>query len=97
MRMFRVVTYPLAKPIIVYTVIGMALGAYGGFMWAFVVVPDERMWTLMVWLYQFSTDYAAHRMSLVMAALVVASIPTLLFFAFCQRIILRGIILPVMK
>ncbi len=95
--MFRVITYPLAQPIIVYTVIGMALGAYGGFMWAFVVVPDERMWTLMVWLYQFSTDNAGHQMSLVMAALVVASIPTLLFFAFCQRIIMRGIILPVMK
>lgn len=95
--MFRVITYPLAKPIIAYTVIGMALGAYGGFMWAFVVVPDERMWTLMVWLYQFSVDNMGHQMSLVMASLVVASIPTLLFFAFCQRIILRGIILPVMK
>ena len=95
--MFRVITYPLAKPIVVYTVMGMALGAYGGFMWAFVVVPDERMWTLMVWLYQFSVDNSSYRMSLVMASLVLASVPTLLFFAFCQRIILRGIILPTMK
>ena len=95
--MFRMITFPLAKPIVTYTVMGMALGAYGGFMWAFVVVPDERMWTLMVWLYQFSVDNASDRMSLVMASLVMASIPTLLFFAFCQRVILRGIILPVMK
>ncbi len=96
-RMFRMITYPLSKPIIVLTITGGALGAYGGFMWAFVVVPDERMWTLMVWLYQFTTDYASYRISLVMAALVVASLPTLVFFAFCQRVILRGIILPTMK
>jgi len=95
--MFRVITFPLAKPIITYTVIGSALAAYGGFMWAFVVVPEEKMWTLMVWLYQFSTDYAGQNMSVVMAALVIASVPTFVFFAFCQRVILRGIVLPTMK
>jgi ABC-type glycerol-3-phosphate transport system permease component len=31
------------------------------------------------------------------AGFVVASIPTLLVFVFCQRIILRGIIIPSMK
>jgi len=32
-----------------------------------------------------------------MAALVLASLPTLLIFIFCQQIILRGIILPQFK
>ncbi|MCD6362222.1 MAG: hypothetical protein J7M38_15290 [Armatimonadetes bacterium] len=32
-----------------------------------------------------------------MAAFVLASIPTLLVFMFCQNIILRGIIIPQMK
>jgi ABC-type glycerol-3-phosphate transport system permease component len=32
-----------------------------------------------------------------MAALTLASIPTFIFFLFCQKIILRGIILPSMK
>ena len=34
---------------------------------------------------------------LVMTALVVAAIPTLIVFTFCQRIIMRGIVLPSMK
>ena len=34
---------------------------------------------------------------MVMAAFVLASIPTLLVFLFCQKIILRGIIIPTMK
>ncbi len=36
-------------------------------------------------------------MRIVAAGFVVISIPTLLVFMFCQRIILRGIILPQMK
>jgi ABC-type glycerol-3-phosphate transport system permease component len=32
-----------------------------------------------------------------MASFVVASVPTLLVFLFCQRIILRGIIIPTEK
>jgi ABC-type glycerol-3-phosphate transport system permease component len=38
-----------------------------------------------------------HMPYMVMAGFVIASIPTLLVFIFCQRIILRGIIIPTMK
>jgi ABC-type glycerol-3-phosphate transport system permease component len=96
-QMFRVITYPLAKPIIVVTVMGQVLSAYGSFMWAFVVCQDRNMWTLMVWLYAFQSQYAVGQLNLIMAALTLASVPTFLFFLFCQRIILRGIILPSMK
>jgi ABC-type glycerol-3-phosphate transport system permease component len=34
---------------------------------------------------------------MVMAALVLASLPTLLVFLFCQNIIMRGIVIPTMK
>jgi len=34
---------------------------------------------------------------MIFAALVLAAIPTLLVFIFCQNIIMRGIILPVEK
>lgn len=96
LRMFRIITYPLCKPIIALAVVGNVLAAYGGFLWAFVVCQDERMWTLMVWLYKFTTQYSGHNMPLVMASLVIASMPTLVIFVFCQRIIMRGIILPTM-
>ena len=56
----------------------------------------KRMWTLMVWMYQYQQT-ASDFPYMVMAAFVLASIPTLLVFVFCQRIILRGIIIPTMK
>jgi ABC-type glycerol-3-phosphate transport system permease component len=34
---------------------------------------------------------------LVMASLVIAAVPTLIVFVFCQNIILRGIIVPSFK
>ena len=40
--------------------------------------------------------YADHPY-LVMAALVLASVPTFIIFLTCQKIILRGIIIPSMK
>lgn len=97
LKMFRIITYPLCKPIIVVTLMGQVLAAYGGFMWAFVVCQEKSMWTLMVWLYAFQSEYAEGQLNLIMAALTLASIPTFIFFIFCQKIILRGIILPSMK
>jgi len=74
--------------------LGAFTGAYGSFMWALIVCQNPKMWTLMVWLQQMS-GWAP--MSMVYASLVLAAIPTLLVFIFCQNIIMRGIILPMEK
>ena len=59
-----------------------------------VVCQDPRMWTIMVHVYQIQVDQPR---SVLMAALVLASLPTLLVFMFAQRVIMRGIILPSYK
>ena len=64
------------------------------FMFAFIVCQDEAMWTLMVWLYQL--QQYSHQ-SVTFAALLIASVPTLLVFLLAQRFILRGIVIPVEK
>ncbi len=91
MRMFWTITMNLSKPVL--AVIGLAAftHAYGSFMWAFLVLQDPKMWTLMVWLYQMQ-QWAPQ--FLVYAGLVLAAIPTLLVFIFAQNIIMRGIIIP---
>ena len=94
--MFSQITIPLCKPILAVMVLSAFVAAYSGFMWAFIVCQDKKMWTLMVWLYQFNQLYKDAPW-MFMAALVLASIPTLLLFIFCQKIILRGIIIPSMK
>ena len=94
LRMFLQITIPLSKPILAVIALGSFAAAYGGFMWAFLICQKPHMWTMMVFLWQLGSE--SYR-SVWMAGLVIAAIPTLLVFIFCQKIILRGIIVPTMK
>jgi ABC-type glycerol-3-phosphate transport system permease component len=92
--MFWRITVPLSRPIFAVIALGSFMGAYGSFMWALVVCQNPRKWTLMVWLYEFQQIWAPDA---VMAALVMAAIPTLVVFILCQKVIMRGIIVPSFK
>jgi multiple sugar transport system permease protein len=92
---FYHITFPMSKPILAVIALGAFNAAYGGFMWAFLTCQDKNMWTIMVWLYDFQSRSTNQGMT--MAALVLASMPTLLVFIFCQNIIMRGIVVPTMK
>lgn len=95
MRMFWTITLPLAKPIFAVTALGAFTGAYGAFMFAMLVCPNPKMWTMMVWIYELQSSGAPPYVML--AALTLASIPTLLVFVFAQKTIMKGIILPSYK
>ena len=68
--------------------------AYSNFMFALLICQDERMWTVMPWLYQLQQQAGP---GVVYASLLVAAVPTLLVFTLCQKVILRGIVIPVEK
>ena len=51
--------------------------------------------TLMVWLYDLNGGGAPEQIRV--AAVTVTMIPTLLVFVSCQRVIMRGIVLPQMN
>jgi ABC-type glycerol-3-phosphate transport system permease component len=93
-RMFWTITMSLSKPILAVIALGAFTAAYGAFMFALIVCQDERMWTIMVYLYQLQQNYAQ---PVVFASLLVVAVPTLLVFIFCQNIIMRGIVVPVEK
>lgn len=92
--MFRKITIPMSKPIFAVIALQAFTGAYGAFMYAMLVCQDQKMWTIMVWLYQLQTTAPPY---VTMAALSVAAIPTLLVFIFAQNVIMRGIIIPSFK
>ena len=94
LRMFWQITLPLCKPILAVMALGAFTAAYGAFMHAFLVCQDPRMWTLMVFLYEFQQS---HTVPMAMASLVIAAVPTLIVFVLCQRVILRGIVIPTFK
>lgn len=93
---FWQISIPLVKPILALSMLNAFIAAYNGWEWAIIVCQDRKMWTIAVWTYQFSQTMGGSPW-LVMSCFIVNSIPVLLIFLFCQKIILRGIILPQMK
>ncbi len=96
MQIFRIVAMPLVKPILAINCLNAFIAAYNGWEWALIICQDKKMWTIAVWLYQASIWWRESPW-IVSAGFVVASIPTFLLFISCQKIILRGIIIPSMK
>ena len=93
---FRRITLPMTTPILAVNALNAFIHAYSSWEWAFLVCQYESHWTLAVWMYQLSQTFA-HQPWCVMAAFVLVSIPTALVFILCQKVILRGIVLPSMK
>lgn len=93
-QIFLRVTLPLTTPILAVNSLGAFVAAYGSWEWALLVCQKKEYWTLAVWLYQINS-----RMDpwVSMAGFVIASIPTAVVFITCQKIILRGIVIPSMK
>ncbi len=93
---FLRITLPMTTPILAVNALNSFIHAYSSWEWVFLVCQDESHWTLAVWMYQFSQVFA-HQPWCVMAGFVLISIPTATVFLLCQKVILRGIVLPSMK
>ncbi len=93
---FTRITLPMTTPILAVNALQAFIHAYASWEWAFLVCQKESHWTLAVWMYQMSQTFA-NQPWCVMAGFVVVSIPTAAVFLLCQKVILRGIVLPSMK
>ncbi len=93
-KKFWVITMSLSKPVLAVISLQAFTMAYSNFMAALIIIPDKKMWTLMIWLYELQTQ---SQQGIIYAALCLAAIPTLLIFLFAQNIIMRGIVVPVEK
>ncbi len=91
---FWMLTMNLSKPILAVIALGAFTGAYSAFMMALIIIPDQKMWTIMVWIFQLQSQ--AHS-SVVYASLVIAAVPTFIIFVLCQNVIMRGIVVPTEK
>jgi ABC-type glycerol-3-phosphate transport system permease component len=89
--MFWRITMSLSKPILAVVALQAFTVAYSNFMFALLICQDQKMWTLMVWLHQLQQRSGP---GVVYASLIIAAIPTFIIFVFCQRIIMRGIVIP---
>jgi len=92
--LFTRITIPLSMPILAVILLSTVTNAYNLFMPAVMYLGDVHKWPIATKIYEINQTSPA---GIGMAALVVSSIFPLLIFIFCQRIIMRGIILPSMK
>ncbi len=95
-QIFRHITLPMTTPILAVNALNAFIAAYNSWEWALLVCQRQSHWTLSVWLYQMSQNFAGAPW-VIMAGFVLVSIPTALVFLLCQRVIMRGIVLPSMK
>jgi ABC-type glycerol-3-phosphate transport system permease component len=95
-QIFLRITLPMTTPILAVSALNAFVHAYNSWEWALLVCQRQSHWTLAVWMYQMSQQLADQPWA-VMAGFVLVSIPTAVVFIACQRIILRGIVLPSMK
>ncbi|MBI4977681.1 MAG: carbohydrate ABC transporter permease [Spirochaetes bacterium] len=93
-QLFWNVTLPLSRPIMAVMALNAFTHAYGAFMHAFLTCQDPKMWTLMVFLYEYQMFASV---PMLMASLVITSIPTLIVFLMAQKVILEGIVIPTFK
>lgn len=93
---FRKITLPMTTPILAVNALNSFIAAYNSWEWAFLVCQKESHWTLAVWMYQMSIQFGGQPWC-IMAGFVLVSIPTAVVFLLCQKVILRGIVLPSMK
>jgi multiple sugar transport system permease protein len=91
MRMFFQITMALSKPILAVVALQAFNASYMMFLYALIVCPDQDMWILSVWLYQFQQTASTPA---VFASVLIASIPTFIVFLITQRTIMRGIAIP---
>lgn len=95
-QIFLRVTLPMTSPILAVSALNAFIHAYNSWEWALLVCQKQSRWTLAVWMYQMSQQWAGQPWA-VMAGFVLVSIPTAAVFIACQKVILRGIVLPSMK
>ncbi len=91
---FWMLTMNLSKPILAVIALGAFTNAYSAFMMALIIIPDQEMWTIMVWIFQLQTQVSQ---PVVYASLVIAAVPTFVIFVLCQNVIMRGIVVPTEK
>ena len=92
--MFFQITMALSRPILAVIALMTFNSAYTAFLYPLLVAPNQEMWLISVWLFQYQLQASSGG---VFASVVITSLPTLAIFLLTQRTIMRGIVVPTEK
>ncbi|MCX7000367.1 MAG: carbohydrate ABC transporter permease [Candidatus Sumerlaeota bacterium] len=94
-QIFLVIVVPLSRSIIAVLSIFSIMGTWNDFFWPMIVIHNEKFHPIMLKLYNFSLSPVSE--SVVLASLILATIPPIILFLIFQRQIMRGIALSGLK
>jgi len=94
-QIFLVIVVPLSRSIIAVLSIFSIMGTWNDFFWPMIVMHNEKFHPIMLKLYNFSLSAVSE--SVVLASLILATIPPIILFLIFQRQIMRGIALSGLK
>lgn len=89
LRTYARVVLPLLRPITGTVAVLIGIVVWNEFFTALIFLAGSRYETLPVAIYSFAGDYVA-RWNLVLAGVVIAVAPVLVFYLFAQRQLIRG-------
>lgn len=94
-QIFWNIILPLAKPIVIYTILTSFMGPWGDYVTSSYIVGLQNIdqWTVAIGLYQMvtSNDYATTYYTQFAAGAVCVAIPTTLLFIFLQKYYVSGV------
>ncbi len=82
------IVLPISRPILGVVSIFAVVGVWKDFLWPMLTLPDPATQTLNVGIYSLSNGVPVN---VLIAALTIASLPTLLIFLVFQRNIMSGL------
>ncbi len=84
------IALPLSKPIMATLAVFFFLANWNNFLWPLVITQSSAKWVIQIGITQFVGEHGT-AWNMIMAASVIAAVPTLLLFFFLQRYIVEGI------
>jgi ABC-type sugar transport system, permease component len=83
--------FPLSVPIIVPLTIGFFLANWNAYLWPLIITQDEKLWVVQQQLAHLVGGGYYTPWNIVLAAAVIAAIPTFILFFVSQRYLVEGI------
>lgn len=91
LRIYASVVLPLIRPILITVIVFQTLGTWNDFVWPNLLLSSSEKRTVVLQVYnavgQFTTDWPQF-----MTVTVIALLPVFVFFLFCQRWIVAGLV-----
>ncbi|MDF2925508.1 MAG: hypothetical protein K0R57_4422 [Paenibacillaceae bacterium] len=89
-KIFYRIVVPMSVPVFTVVAVMTFMPVWNEFLWPLIVLRDDHLWTFSVYM-SSRTNSDVSDTNLTMAMLLIATLPLLLVFASCQRLIEKGI------